>query len=180
MSLETALQPQSLALPPVANPLDPEVDIDVLKSVPQHFAIDSEDHANWLIRKIIAAREYATHVKEFAEREVRRAQREEMTLMFLFGRQAERWARGQIERLNGRRKSLSLPAGTLGFRHINPALQVDDEQVVLAWAKDHCPSAVVLIEKLSKTELKLFFEQTGQIPDAGAHVDQGGERFFIR
>src|SRR5439155_13447674 len=124
-----------------ASPADAEVDIEVLRVVPKQFAIDSQESCNWLIRKIVAAREYAAHVKEFAETEVRRAQREEMTLMFLFGRQAECCARAEVEQFHGRRKSLNLPAGVIGFRHVNPSLQVDDELVVLAWAKENCRAA---------------------------------------
>src|SRR4051812_46184175 len=77
----------------------------------REFAIDCEAHANWLIRKIVSARQYAEHVKHWAEQEQRRAAREEQCLLFLFGRQIETWVRDQIEKLNGRRKSLSLPSG---------------------------------------------------------------------
>lgn len=169
-----------LETPPVITPADAEVDIEVLKSVPKQFAIDCEEHANWLVKKVVSARAYAERVKVWAEQELRRAQREEMTLLFLFGRQIEAWAKTEIEQFNGRRKSLNLPAGIIGFRTITPSLQVDDEQVVLIWAKENYPTAVVVVEKLSRAELTTVFEKTGEVPDTGAHVDPGGEKFFIR
>ena len=49
-------------------------------------------------------------------------EREEKTLMFLFGRQIEDWAKAEIEKLRGRRKSINLPGGTVGFRHEEIAL----------------------------------------------------------
>lgn len=166
--------------PPTVCPADAEVDIEVLKSVPKAFCIEDERTANWLVRKIIAAREYAERVKLWSEQECRRAQREEMTLFFLFGRQAEAWAKGEIEKQKGKRKSIPLPAGVIGFRTVNACLQVDDEQAVLRWASEHCPSAVVVVKKLSRTELKGHFEKTGEVPPEGAHVEPRKETFFIR
>ena len=49
---------QSLSAPSPSAPGDADVDLEVLKSVPKAFAIDCEEHANWLVRKIVAARQY--------------------------------------------------------------------------------------------------------------------------
>jgi hypothetical protein len=167
-------------LPTAATPLDAEVDVEVLKAVPKAFAIDCEEHANWLVRRIIMARAYASRVKQYAEQELRRAEREEQTLLFLFGRQIEAWAQSEIAQFKGRRKSLALPAGTVGFRKIAAKLVIDDEKVVLVWAKENCPSAVVVIEKLSKSVIDEQMRATGVVPDAGAHVEPEAERFYIR
>src|SRR4051812_37830723 len=107
------------------------MDIEIMRSVPKAFAIDCENHANWLVRRIVAAREYSQRVKAWAEQEQNRAAREEQTLMFLFGRQIESWARDEIKKLH-KRKSLNLPAGAVGFRAVSACLQVDNEDVVLA------------------------------------------------
>lgn len=116
---------------PLVHPADADVDLEVLKSIPKDFFIDSEEKANWLIRKIGDARKYAEHVKDWADRELRRAAREEQTLMFLFGRQIEMWTKDEIAKLKGRRKSLNLPAGCVGFRSSPTRLVVDDEASVL-------------------------------------------------
>lgn len=166
--------------PPITSGLDAEVDLEVLKSVPKQFAVTDEKTANWLIRKVVAAREYAEHVKQWAEQETRRAEREEHTLFFLFGRQIEHWVRSEIEKLKGKRKSLALPAGQTGFRTVAAKLVIDDENVVLSWAKEHLPTAVVTVERLSKTVINDYTAQTGVIPDGGVHVEPAAEKFFIR
>lgn len=159
---------------------DTEAERELLATIPSAFAITGPESANWLVRRIVAARRYGDQVKEWAERERRRAEREESALLYLFGPQIERWARGEVEKLNGRRKSVALPAGTVGFRATNPSLQVDDEQAVMRWARENCDGAIVVVEKLSRTALKQHFEATGEMPSEGAHVEPGGEKFFIR
>ena len=168
------------SLPPTQHSLDAATDLEVLKSVPERFAITDEQTANWLVKKVVAAREYAERVKKWADQEIRRAEREERTLMYLFGRQLEKWAGDEIQKLNGKRKSLALPGGTVGFRTSNTCLQIDDERAVLSWAKENCPTAVTVMEKLSRSVLTEYFEKTGEIPDGGAHVAPAAEKFFIR
>lgn len=173
-------QELSVAALAVVHPGDPEVDIEVLKSVPKDFCIDSEERANWLIRKIVAARSYSEHVQAWCEQEQRRAAREEQTLLFLFGRQIEMWAKSEIAKLKGKRKSLNLPAGCIGFRSVSPRLIVDDEGAVLRWAKIHLPDAVVITEKLAKSVINEHAEKEGVIPDEGVHLEPASEKFFIR
>lgn len=159
---------------------DAETDVEVLKDVPRGFAIDCEEHANWLVKKVVAARTYAARVKQWAEREQRRAAREEQTLMFLFGRQLETWTRSEISKLRGRRKSINLPAGMVGIRVVGPSLKVDDEDRVIAWAMTYCPAVVITLPKLSRIALKDHFEATGELPEAGAHIEPESERFYLR
>ena len=100
--------------------------------------------------------------------------------MFLFGRQIEAWVRSEVEKLNGKRKSLALPAGTVGFRTIAAKLVIDDENVVLSWARINLPEAVVVTEKLSKSAINENTATTGEIPCDGVHLEPAAERFFIK
>ncbi|HWE04319.1 MAG TPA: host-nuclease inhibitor Gam family protein [Tepidisphaeraceae bacterium] len=170
----------ALATPPLTSPLDAEVDIEVMKLVPKRFAVEDEKSANWLVRRIIAARQYGLHVKAWAQHEQRRAEREEMTLLFLFGRQIEMWTRDEIQKLGGRRKSIALPSGTVGFRTEGVKLVVDDEDAVLVWVRTNLPAAIQIEEKLKKSVLNQHFDATGEIPDAGVHVESPREKFSIR
>lgn len=170
----------SEATPPLSFPIDAEVDLEVLKNVPKQFAIADQKSANWLVRKIVHAREYAARVKVWAEQEQRRAIREEMTLLFLFGRQVEEWSRAEIAKLNGKRKSINLPAGSVGFRSLAAKLVIDDEARVLTWARLNLPQAIVVTERLSKTVINEHTEKTGVIPDSGVHIEPAAERFFIK
>jgi hypothetical protein len=170
---------EHVAGPPVSHPVDAEVDLDILKVVPQKFEITDEKSANWLVRRVQDARQYSLRVKEWAEQEKRRAEREETVLLFLYGRQLEAWVRCGIEKLGGRRKSLCLPSGTLQFRHENTKLIVDDEAAVIMWARHNLPAAIKVTETVTKTPLNEHFAQTGEVPD-GMHVEAARERFSIR
>src|SRR2546423_389136 len=79
------------------------------------FTVDSAEKANWVVRKIVASRAYRERVKQWAADETARSEKEEERLFYLFGRQLEAWARGEIDQLKGRRKCVHLPAGTIGF-----------------------------------------------------------------
>jgi hypothetical protein len=142
------------------------------------FTVKDEKSANLVIKKIIAARAYGERVKRWAEDEQRRAEREEERLLFLFGRQLETWAKTEIEAFKGKGKSINLPAGKLSFRKVKASLFIDDEHLVLTWAKSSCPSAVVMSEKLSKSELNAFFDATGEIPN-GSHAEPEKQSFSI-
>jgi hypothetical protein len=178
---EITLSPKAPPVtPPATSGLDAEVDLELLKSVPKQFAVVDAKTANWVVRKIVSAREYADHIKQWATLETRRAEREEITLMFLFGRQLEAWSKAEIEKLGGRKKSLSLPAGTVGLRTEPTRLIVDDEDVVLTWVRHHLPDAVEIVEKLKKTILNDHFKHTGDVPDAGIHLEPEREKFYVR
>ncbi len=155
-----------------------ELDQDIIRSAPP-FEINSAERANWLVRKLVECRQYAARARDFAGREQRRAAREERTLMWLFGRQLEAWTARQIAADGGRRKSISLPAGTVGYRRVAAKLVVDDEAVVLAWAKRQLPEAVVGTERLSKAVLDDVMKTTGVIPPEGAHVAAASEDFYV-
>lgn len=165
---------------PLCHAEDAATDVETLRAVPENFSASDERSVAWLVRRVVAARDYARHVKEYAEVELARAAREEKVLLFLFGRQAEEWVRDQISKSGGRRKSINMPGGTVGFRRTVESLVVDDEQAVMSWARTNCPEAIVKIERLSKTSLKAHLEATGEIPTTGAHVEPAVDRFFIR
>ncbi|HEX8342259.1 MAG TPA: host-nuclease inhibitor Gam family protein [Tepidisphaeraceae bacterium] len=177
-TISQPIPPDNQAVVAVAG--NSEHDIDVLKSLPERFCVQDKQSVNWVIRRIQNARRYAQEVKAWAELELARAEREERTLLFLFQRPMEAWAKEEIAKFNGRRKSISLPAGTIGYRHIAPRIVVEDEQQVIAWARRNLPSAITVVEKLVKTEINDYATQTGEMPDAGVRLDPGGDRFFIR
>lgn len=143
----------------------------------ERFVVRDGASANWVIRKVVEARAYRERVKRWAEIEIARSHRDEERLLYLFGRQLEDWARIEVERRGGRTRSLSLPAGKVGFRRRKPLLVIEDDAKVIAWAKAACPSAVMMIERLSKSALMAHVEATGELPPDGARLEGGGERF---
>ena len=166
--------------PPAQNSIDAETDLEVMRTVPKQFEITDEQSANWLLKRVMHSRAYAKKVRDWADQELRRAQREEHTLMFLYGRQLESWTRDQISKMRGSRKSICLPSATIGFRAIATRIVVDDETKVILWAKENLPTAVVISEHLLKSEINQYAERTGVIPDDGVHLEPASDRFFIR
>lgn len=81
--------------------------------------------------------------------------------------------------LHGRRKTIYLPGGSVGFRHMTAKLVVDDETLVIPWAQQNCPDAVQTVTHLSRSVLAQLFKVTGEIPPAGVHVEPEREMFHV-
>lgn len=148
--------------------------------VPQHFAVNDDSSANWVIRKILECRAYAKRCGDWYEGEQARAKNQEKFFLFRFGQQLQEYARRKIEAERTRRKSISLPAGSLGFRHEGPKLIIDDEAAVIQWAKEHMPALVTTVDRLSKSSLNDHVAQTGEVPEVGVHIEPAKEQFYIR
>jgi hypothetical protein len=149
-------------------------------SVPQDFCVHDDASANWVVRQIVERRAYARRCTEWCEQEQARAQHEEDFLLFRYGPQLLEYARSRITGAGGRRKSVNLPAGVVGFRSEPSELVVDDERLVIQWAKTYLPDAVTVVERLSKSELNEHVEQTGELPGAGAHIEPAREKFYVK
>lgn len=143
------------------------------------FCIDSAERANWLVRKVVQARAYGDKVRAWAIREQRRAEREEQQLTHLYGRQLEAWARQELGALNGRRRSIKLPGGKVGFRRIRAKLVIVDPAAVLKWAKASFPDAIITTERISRTAIVARAKETGEIPDQGVRIEPEQDRFFL-
>jgi hypothetical protein len=148
--------------------------------VSAHFSVRDDDSANWVVRKIVECRAYRERCDAWCRREQARARREEEFFLYRFGSQLMDYARKKVAQQGGRRKSVSLPGGILGFRAEPAKLIVDDEAAILIWAKREMPALVQVIEKVSKSDLNDHLKNTGQVPDAGVHVEPPSENFFIR
>ena len=158
------------------------------------FHVADATSANWVVRKIREARGYAERVNAWAAAESLRARREEEFLLRRFGSELRDWTAGQVAAVGGRRRSIALPAGVVGFRQCPPAVRVTDETALLDWARrdapavlkltvevggaeagtlrswlaSECPSARI-DEQLIRTALRERVEETGECPP-GAEV----------
>ena len=115
-----------------AESLADETELESL--APARFEVCDCSSAEWLVRKIVEADAHAMRVKTQAQREIRRTLRERDFLLFRCGPQLVRWTREQLEATKGRRKSVLLLSGTVGFRQISPKLVVDNMLAVLVAA----------------------------------------------
>ena len=147
--------------------------------VPQQFSIKDTASASWLTRRLNECRAYSARVRAWADREVKRAERDEEYLLMRYGRQLEDYAAGEIARLRGRRRSIALPGGDLGFRRVGPTLVFDNPEAVMRWAKRSCPQAIVTKGTLSKVTVNEHVETTGELPD-GAHIEAARDKFYFK
>ena len=60
--------------------VEAEVDIEVKRTVPEGFRVHNAESAAWVVRRVVAAREYGLRVRRWAELERRRAEAEEARL----------------------------------------------------------------------------------------------------
>ncbi len=109
--------------------------------VPEAFHIDSARTANWLVRKVLVHRHYQQQVKAWADAEIRRAEREEKHLLQHFGGQLEAWLRAALDEEGGRRRSIHLPAGSVGLRAEPARLVVHDQEALVKWCRTQLPEA---------------------------------------
>jgi hypothetical protein len=158
---------------------EPGTEAALASLAPEQFEVRDRSSAEWLVRKVVEAEAYMARVKHQADREIRRTQQERDFLLMRYGLQLERSTETELLKHKGRRKSVLLLAGTVGFRQTQPKLIIDDQFAIIKWAKRCCRSAVVTVERLSKTALKTHLTTTGEVP-AGAHVEPARQKFYVR
>jgi hypothetical protein len=184
-------------------PLNSCDDTECLPIIPEAFSIHNASSANWLARKIIDARHYSTHIQTWAAAETRRAEMEERFFLQRFGSQLECWTRHQLLATQSRRRSIALPAGTVGFRSLAARPMIVDEAILLGWcamhlpraisvevqamgceaarlrgwARQNCPSATITVSVV-KSVLDEHFRQSGECPDGTECAS--GEKFFVK
>ena len=133
-----------------------------------------------MIKKIVECRIYADRCDEWCAREKNRARRDEEFFLFRFGAQLADFIRQKIAGDRGRRKSVSLPAGVVGFRTEAEKIVVDDEDAVVKWVRENHPEFITTVERLSRSGLNEHIQRTGELPDAGLHIEPAREKFYVR
>lgn len=101
----------------------------------REFVVDTDEAANWLVRSIKSQRDYVCRVEQWAAIEIKRARRREEYLLQRYGHELEAWLRRRLEDERGRRRSINLPAGSVGFRAASAKLHVTNTTALLTWVK---------------------------------------------
>lgn len=165
--------------------IDRSTDID--QEAEQHdvndgFSVTDQGSANWLVRKIVNARDYRKRVERWAEQEIARAEREEAFFFSRFGGQLEQWVRRHLSETGSRKRSVNLPAGRVGLRAVGPSVVVEDSDAVITWARTHCPQAIEerTTVRIIKRHLNEHVEQTGELPEQGVTVRPAGDRLVVK
>jgi hypothetical protein len=177
---------------------------DLADLTPHAFEITCPQTANWFVRRITELRAYRERVQSWASSETRRADRQEEHLFQRFGGQLDRWLRGALVEFHGRRRSINLPAGAVGFRREPARLLVIDEDALLRWcrknlvealqirvdvyghqaveleqwASSHAPDARAALS-FGKTAINTYFESSGELPE-GTNLRPSQDALVVR
>ena len=116
--------------------------------------------ANWVIRRIIYDPSVRPERQGMGREGTATCREKRWSCCSCLAVNYQDWARIEIDKLSGRRKSMSLPAGTLGFRSEKSKLIVCDEAAVISWARMNCPAAIQTVEQLLKTPINDYFATT--------------------
>lgn len=91
------------------------------------FCIDSEDRANWLLRKLANLDAEKERIQTQAETLLRQLESDRASLLHLYEAQLQAYVRARLEATGGRRKSLVLLQGTCAFRSVPPGLKLANQ-----------------------------------------------------
>jgi len=148
----------------------------------EEFHIDTEEKANWLLRKIATIDAEKARVKAQADTIVKQLEGDRERLMGRFGAELEEWTRGELERRGGKRKSIVLLQGTCAFRAVPPRLVVSSEEEALAFAKAEPGLAQFVVQKdvWAPSVSALFGDPTDNgktvyLNTAHVHLERTGE-----
>jgi phage host-nuclease inhibitor protein Gam len=129
------------------------------------FCIDSEERAEWLLRKLSTIQAEKARITEQAKKRTAELDADYTRLLGRFSSDLEAWARQEAERR--RRRSVTLLHGTLAFRTVPASLRVGDPSDALTTAKAVIPTAVQTIEQIDRKAFlefaKQHFATTGEL-----------------
>lgn len=144
-------------------------------AAPETFTPDTPEKADWVLCKIADARARAARIRENMEMMAREAERDAERLEWQFGAALQAFARQETG--GGRKKSVRLPNGVLGFRTKPAGVQIADTGAALAWARQNLPTAVV--ETVDRKALTAALLETGEAVDFAAFTPIE-EVFYIK
>jgi len=131
---------------------------DAPATTPEAFCPADAPGVDWVLRKVAAARAEAALIRENAERMARACERDADTLEWRYGAAIQTWARAELG--EGKKKSIRLFHGVVGFRTRPACVSVTDPAAALAHAKEFLPEAVT--ETLDKKALSARLLETGE------------------
>ena len=130
---------------------------------------------DWVLAKCAAARAEAKLIRENAELMARECERKAEHLEWKYGANLQAWLRAELA--GGKKRSIRLFHGVVGFRTKPAAVVVLNPVAALDWAKRNQPEAV--LEALDKKALNEDFVAVGEI--AGfARLAPAEEQFYIK
>jgi len=161
-ALETAPGRENEAFQPEGTPADAP------------FVPDTTEKVDWVLGRIADHRARAARIRENAELMAKEADRQAEGLEWQFGPALQAFAR---QELTGKKKSLRLFHGVIGYRTKPAGVTVGNEAEAIVWAKANLPLAVT--ERLDKKALAEALLSTGEAVDFAAFT-AAEEVFYIK
>lgn len=159
---------------------DADIEQEIVpQDIDDRFHVRDEKTASWLIRKICEERTHRQRVLDWYETETRRSNQREQFLLQRFGGELSEWTRQELGRQLGRRRSIHLPAGIVGFRTEPMKIVITDETTLAEWCRQHLPGALKITESILKSEVGDHITSTGECPH-GAELQGGRDKFYIK
>lgn len=134
---------------------------------------------DWVLAKAAAARAEAKLIRENMELMARACERRAEHLEWKFGPALQTWARAELG--EGKKKSVRLPHGVVGYRTKAAGLDVLDAVMATAWARRYAPAAIAerLDKKVLAEALEAIRQETGEVLDFAA-FQPAEEVFYIK
>ena len=139
------------------------------------FLPDTAEKVDWVLGKMNAARAEAKLIRENAELMAREAERRAEALEWKYGANLQTWLRAELG--EGKKKSVRLFHGVLGYRQKPAGVSVTDPAAALSWAQENLPAAVTL--NLDKKALSDALLTNGEAADF-ARLNPAEEVFYIK
>lgn len=149
---------------------------------------NDEAFADWYANKVLALEEEENRVSLQTEIRLRAIKARAQSLQSFFGPRVEEAVRRLLG--DGKKKSVALSSGTLGFRASTESATYDSIDRVKAFAEKYEPAAnayaeeTKVVPKVAAAELKRAItryasEHNGEIPE-GLGLIGGGDRFYVK
>ena len=139
------------------------------------FVPTDAEGVDWVLGKMADARARAARIRENAELMARAEERKAEALEWKYGAALQSWLRAELE--GGKKKSVRLYHGVVGYRTKPAGVTVTDPAAALSWAQENLPAAVTLT--LDKKALAEALLATGEALDF-AKLNPAEDVFFIR
>jgi hypothetical protein len=142
------------------------------------FTIDSERAADWLVKKLAEIDAEKERIRLFARARTAELDSDAARLNHLFGEQLRQWAEQEASRR--RRKSVSLPNGTLSFRTAPARLVVADLDAAADYATAQGVATKTVLDGTAYREAaEKAFAETGELWPGVTRTEEQ-ETFTVR
>lgn len=155
----------------------------------EEFVPRTVQEVEWVVGKIVEAREEAKRIKERADILVKRAERKEEFFLGRYACYLQDFLEAVPEVKAKKARSITLLTGMIGFRKVNQRIDIlaDKLQDAIQWAKTFAPDAVQIKEDVSKKLLaevlniagETVCDQNGECVDF-AIVKKEEDRFYVK